>query len=151
MTDLHCRRLTPADRDLARTTFRVMAEVFDEGFEPLSDSWLDRLLARPDFFAVAAWVGDSVVGGVTGHALPMTRAETTELFIYDIAVRPEHQRRGIGRALVSELRRAAAAAGIGELFVPADDEDDHALDFYRALGGEPAPVTIFTFPATEAR
>ena len=39
----------------------------------------------------------------------------------------------------------AAAEGIGVVFVPADDEDTHALDFYRAMGGEPQPVTIFTF------
>jgi aminoglycoside 3-N-acetyltransferase I len=43
------------------------------------------------------------------------------------------------------LREEAARAGIETLFVPADDEDEHALDFYRALGGVPAPVTIFTF------
>jgi aminoglycoside 3-N-acetyltransferase I len=39
----------------------------------------------------------------------------------------------------------AAAAGITVAFVPADNEDVHALDFYSALGGIPAPVTIFTF------
>ena len=43
------------------------------------------------------------------------------------------------------LREAAAAAGITEVFVPADNDDTHALDFYRALGGDPAPVTMFTF------
>ena len=29
-------------------------------------------------------------------------------------------------------------------FVPADVEDDHAVAFYTALGGQAAPVTIFT-------
>jgi aminoglycoside 3-N-acetyltransferase I len=75
----------------------------------------------------------------------MTRAEYSEIFIYDIAVRSEHQRMGIGRRLMEELRAQAAGMGIRDLFVPADNEDVHALDFYRALGGEAAPVTIFTF------
>ena len=35
--------------------------------------------------------------------------------------------------------------GLGDVFVPVDSTDAHALDFYRALGGVPAPVTIFTF------
>jgi aminoglycoside 3-N-acetyltransferase I len=75
----------------------------------------------------------------------MTRGECSEVFIYDIAVRKEEQRKGVGRRLMTALLESAAAAGINEAFVPADNEDLHALDFYRALGGVAAPVTIFTF------
>ena len=91
-----------------------------------------------------------VVGGLTAHTLPLTSGEQSEVFIYDIAVAPAHQRKGIGRGLVEELRRLAASAGVGEVFVAADNDDAHALDFYRALGGTPAPVTIFTFPRNRA-
>ncbi len=66
-------------------------------------------------------------------------------FIYDLAVRVDRQRRGIGRRLVSYVPASAAECGITDVFVPADDEDEHALEFYRALGGAPSAVTIFTF------
>jgi aminoglycoside 3-N-acetyltransferase I len=145
MSEVKTARLTAGDRDLARQLFAMMARVFEEPNEALSDTYLDRLLGRRDFWALAALQGDEVVGGVTAHALPMTRAQSTELFIYDVAVRPDHQRRGIGRQLLTALRAAAVQAGIGELFVPADNEDTHALDFYRAVGGSAAAVTIFTF------
>jgi aminoglycoside 3-N-acetyltransferase I len=46
---------------------------------------------------------------------------------------------------VAHLREAAAAIGIRDVFVPADDDDVYALDFYRAVGGSASPVTIFTF------
>jgi len=92
---------------------------------------------------------EEVVGGVTAHALAMTTAEASELFIYDIAVRADQQGRGVGRRLVAALRDAAAAVGIGVVFVAADNEDGHALDFYRALGGRPSPVTVFTFSGNE--
>ena len=36
-----------------------------------------------------------------------------------------------------------------DIFVPADDDDIHALDFYRALGGEESPVTFFTFASQD--
>ena len=72
---------------------------------------------------MAAFVEDQLVGGVTAHALPMTTSESSELFIYDIAVRPDVQRQGIGRALMTALRAAATAEGIGDVFVPADNED----------------------------
>jgi aminoglycoside 3-N-acetyltransferase I len=45
---------------------------------------------------------------------------------------------------MTTLRDEAAAAGIKEVFVLADNEDVHALDFYRALGGRASQVTLFT-------
>lgn len=123
----------------------MMGAVFEEDCDELSDGYLGRLLARTDFWALAAFVGDELVGGMTAHTLPMTRTESSEVFIYDIAVRGDQQRKGIGRLLVSHLRAEAAALGIVDVFVPADNDDTHALDFYRALGGAAAPVTIFTF------
>ncbi len=142
---MRLKRLKAGDRELARALFILMTEVFEEGSGVLSDGYIDRLLGREDFWAIAAFVDDAIVGGLTAHTLPMTRAEYSEIFIYDIAVRSEHQRMGIGRRLMEELRAQAAGMGIRDLFVPADNEDVHALDFYRALGGEAAPVTIFTF------
>ena len=146
---MHTKRLTVGDRDLARRVFATMAAVFDEDASAtLSDEYLDRLLGRPEFWALAALRGDDVLGGLTAHTLPMTRAEVSELFIYDLAVRPEFQRQGVGRALVAALRVAGSAEGINDAFVPADNEDTHALDFYRAVGGDPASVTIFSFSSS---
>ncbi len=85
------------------------------------------------------------VGGVTAHVLPMTRTPSSELFFYDIAVHADWRRRGIGAGLVGALRDAAADIGITDVFVAADNEDMHALDFYRAIGGDGAAVTIYTF------
>ncbi len=135
-------RLGPGDRARAKALFALMAAVFDEDCETLSDAYVDRLLGRADFWVIAALSDDDLVGGLTAHTLPMTRTQVSELFIYDLAVRPAHQRRGVGRGLIAHLRGAAGAA---EIFVAVDDEDAHALDFYRAVGGSAAPVTIFTF------
>lgn len=139
------RRLSTNNLALARRTLELMAQVFEEPSSDLSDDYLSALLARAEFWVVAALKDGTPVGGITAHALPMTRSEATELFIYDLAVDPAHQRAGIGRALVNALRAEAAAQGITVAFVPADNDDEHALEFYRALGGAAAPVTIFTF------
>lgn len=145
MANIRVLRLTADDAKTARRLFEMMAEVFGETRQPLSDDYLARWLSRSDLWALAAFADDELVGGLTAYTLPMTRAECSELFIYDIAIRPDHQRQGVGRMLVFMLRSAAAADGIEDVFVPADNDDSHALDFYRALGGKPLAVTHFTF------
>ncbi len=122
-----------------------MARVFGEQHVELADDYLARLLSDDRFWAIAALSDGQLVGGVTAHTLPMTRSESCELFVYDIAVLPSHQRRGIGRELMRTLRAEAALVGITDAFVAVDAEDAHALDFYRALGGTASSVTMYTF------
>jgi aminoglycoside 3-N-acetyltransferase I len=138
-------RLLATNVPVATRLFSTMADVFNEKHDRLSDEYVAQLLARDELWVLAATLGEEIVGGLTAHTLPMTRCESREIFIYDIAVRANHQRRGVGRLLVAHLTRIAGAAGIHDLFVAADDEDAHALDFYRALGGVASPVTVFTF------
>ena len=121
-----------------------MADVFEEPHEALSDGYVDRLLGR-DFWVLTAIADGKVVGGLTAHTLMMTSTESAEVFLYDIAVHPDYQRLGLGSRLVNALRRDAGELGIEIVFVPADEKDGHALDFYRALGATPSKVTFFEF------
>lgn len=139
------RRLHPEDVAEACGLFQTIAGVFEEGAECLPASYVESILHNPSFWAIGAFAGDEILGGLTAHTLPMTRSASREVCLYDIAVREEWRRRGIGRRLVEFLLEAATAEGIDVMFVPADNEDLHALDFYRALGGEATPVTVFTF------
>lgn len=145
MSKIQVARLTTADLPAARTLFATIAAVFESESASLSDEYLGRLMERNDFWALAATIDNTIVGGLTAYALPQTRAEVVELFIYDVAVVPVWQRHGVGRQLLTTLRAQAEASGIRVAFVPADNEDVHALDFYRAVGGVPSPVTFFTF------
>lgn len=129
----------------------MMSAVFEEDSEerrdgePLRDADVTSLLEREEFWALVATEATEVVGGITAHTLPMTRSRSKELFIYDLAVRADRQRRGIGRALVNQLLSLARQGGVETAFVPADNEDAHALEFYRAVGGVASSVTFFTF------
>ncbi len=146
-------RLGPEDVALARATFAMMARVFeDPPQEPPGEAYVAGLLGRSDLWVYAAVEGGEPdrepVGGLTAFVLPLTRTEASELFVYDVAVRQDRQRRGVGRALLDRVLADGARAGIGELWVPADDEDVHALDFYRSTGGVGQAVTVFTYPTS---
>lgn len=145
MTISWTKRLGPGDEEHAREMFALMAAAFEEGAEPLGDEYLDGLLASGAFWAVAAFEGGRVVGGITAHTIPMTRSPSAELFVYDLAVHEGFRRHGVGRSLVVALRGLAAEAGITEVFVPADEEDTHALEFYRSLGASESPTSFFSW------
>lgn len=125
--------------------FAVMAAAFDETVDPVSDAYVSGLLTTSSFWAVAAFDGARVIGGITAHTIPMTRSSSSELFVYDLAVHEEHRRRGVGSQLFLALRAYASEAGISDIFVPADEEDGHALAFYRSLGGQESPVRFFAW------
>lgn len=145
MHDIETRRLATGDRELARTLFTTMSDVFGEEHDELTDSYINGLLGDRKFWAIAALSGGRVVGGITAHVLPLTSKATSEMFVYDIAVRADFRRRGIGRRLVRELIDGAAKDGIKCVCIPAESGDVPALDFYRALGGEELAVAYFVF------
>ena len=145
MDEIRIKRLKVGEVELARQLFSVMSEAFEEEHRTLTDSYVENLLLQPSFWAMAALRGERVLGGLTAHTLPMTRDESSELFIYDIAVAHTERRRGIGRRLVEALRAAAAESGIAVAFVPAEADDQPAIDFYRALGGSVSEVAFFVF------
>ena len=59
----------PGDTELAIDVFAMMAAVFEEGAVPLSRGYVDRLLARGDFWAFIAVAG----AGRASAASPRTR------------------------------------------------------------------------------
>jgi aminoglycoside 3-N-acetyltransferase I len=139
------RRLSSVDVAVARQTFAVMVEAFQEEPSVLSDPYLERLLNRPNFWAFSASIGDKVIGGLTAHTLPMTRTESEEVFLYDIAVLQRFRRLGAGRMLIGSLRQGAADVGISVVFVPVDEVDEEASEFYRSLQGAESPVRLFVW------
>jgi aminoglycoside 3-N-acetyltransferase I len=121
---------------------RAMLGVFGSGFDDLEtytarqpdDAYLEALLARDTFVAIAAFAGDAVVGGLAGYVLPKFEQARSELYIYDLAVDAAQRRRGVATALVHAVQRLAAERGSWVVFVQADHGDDAAIALYTKLG-----------------
>jgi aminoglycoside 3-N-acetyltransferase I len=134
--------------------FAEMVKLFNVEFENPDVDYVNAeniktLLAKPDFVCFVALSENHVVGGITGYELKMYAQEGSTMYLYDMAVGSAYQRRGIGSKLVSELKTYCAQNGIGDMYVQADVVDDHAIAFYKSLGGEPADVVHFTFDTSE--
>jgi aminoglycoside 3-N-acetyltransferase I len=92
------------------------------------------------------------VGFATANRLQRFDARQAEVLLYEIAVRDEYQRQGIGRALVAEVLDWAREVGADEVWVLADSDNTRACAFYTATGGEPfvPNSTMFTYRVAEA-
>jgi len=132
------RQLGAADVPAMRALLGVFADAFEDGPTYLGnqpdDAYLAGLLANPGFVALAAWDGDSVIGGLAGYVLPKFEQARSELYIYDLAVLSAYRRRGVATGLIEALRRIAAERGIWVMFVQADHGDDPAIALYTKLG-----------------
>jgi aminoglycoside 3-N-acetyltransferase I len=138
------KRLTRGDRELARRLVSTMAEASGGKAFTQSEEQLDRMLRQSDLWALAACLDDYPIGGILACTLRVSGATSSDIFIYDIAVREGYRRQGVGRRLVQDLQRRAGALGARALFVVADAMDAQTVAFCRALGAVPSAATIFT-------
>ncbi|GAA4884331.1 GNAT family N-acetyltransferase [Actinomycetospora straminea] len=104
------RRERPGDVPAVRAVVAAAFPVPDGAAEPVEVGLLDRLRADAGWlpaFSLVAVVGDAVVGHVVA-----TRGRVGEhpaLGLGPIAVRPDHQGRGVGTAMVHAVVGAAEA------------------------------------------
>ncbi len=140
-------KLSPSQAEELEELVRLLAEVFEEPFagQRPTGYWHD-LLAGENLLAWVALHDGMVVGGLTAFRLPDLKSGRDMLYLYDLAVLPAFQRQGIATTLVQQLIAWGKETGYQEVFVQADVEDDHALAFYRALGGMETEVKHFGFP-----
>lgn len=148
------RVLTPNDADVMRAMLGVFGSAFEDrttyGRSQPSDDYLQRLLARDTFVAVAAVHGAQVVGGLAGYVLPKFEQERSEIYIYDLAVAETHRRRGVATEMIVELKRFAISRGSYVIFVQADYGDDPAIALYTKLGRREAVLHFDIVPWSEA-
>ena len=132
------------------STFNSLINLFNAVFEeetPIVGSEANslKLLNNKSFIALVALAENEVVGGLTAYELPMYYSDSSEIFLYDLAVKPEYQRQGIGRGLIQSLRKYCIQHNIKEFFVMAHEEDEHAIEFYRSTGGKSERVVNFIY------
>ena len=142
------KQLTKEDLSLFKSLIHMFNEVFEEEQPAIAnDAHLLKLLHNNGFVALTAISENEVVGGLTAYELPMVHSDHSEIFLYDMAVKPEYQRMGIGKSLIQNLKEYCNKNGIKVFFVMAHEEDEHAVEFYRSTGGKSEKVVNFLYEA----
>lgn len=132
------KQLSPSDVSILKELLKVFGEAFNDSASYQSavpsDVYLGKLLAKPDFVALAAMNGSEVVGGLAAYVLEKFEQDRREIYIYDLAVLEAHRRKHVATGLINELRRIAREKKAYVIFVQADEGDDPAIKLYESLG-----------------
>jgi len=143
------RRLTEKDVEDFQSLVRLFNTVFEEEKKIGSETRLLDLLRNTNFVVLTTWIDHKIVGGLTAYELHMYHADVSEIFLYDLAVNPDHQRKGIGKGLLRALKDHCLQNNIQTFFVMAHEEDEQAIEFYRATGGKGENVVNFLYEAAQ--
>jgi len=92
-----------------------------------------KLEVQPELFLVGL-LGEELV------ATAMAGYDGHRGWVNYLAVSPQHQRKGLGRALMRELEERLLAAGCPKLNLQVRNDHAAVLDFYRRLGYAEDPV-----------
>jgi ribosomal protein S18 acetylase RimI-like enzyme len=106
------------------------------------------LRAHPAAFALLAWRDGVAVGAAVCVWGFSTFTGCPSLNVHDLAVRPEHRGRGVGRLLLEEIERRARARGSSKLTLEVHATNEAAIGLYRRFGFGPwdAPTLFVTKP-----
>ena len=146
MSKFETKRLKKEDLLIFNSLISLFNLVFEEENPTIgSEANSLRLLDNERFIAIVALAENEIAGGLTAYELPMYYSDSSEIFLYDMAVKPEYQRMGIGKGLIQRLKEYCIKNGIQDFFVMAHEEDEHAIEFYRATGGKAEKVVNFVY------
>jgi ribosomal protein S18 acetylase RimI-like enzyme len=122
---MHIRAFDPADEPAVIALWQRCGLT-----RPWNDPAKDirrKLAVRPDLFLVGTIDGAvvaTVMAGYEGH----------RGWINYLAVSPDCQRRGLGRAIMAEAERLLRAAGCPKINLQVRATNDGVIEFYRRIG-----------------
>ena len=130
------RHLGPDDFDCL---MKVPEGLFDEAMDPVqARAFLDDPLHE----CVLAFSDDLAVGMATGTVL-LHPDKPPAMFINEVGVRDEFQRRGIGRRVTEKLMDIARARGCEGIWLGTEKDNTAALALYRSMDGDEVDGVYF--------
>lgn len=137
MDGIRLLHLGPEDHDIL---LNVEEGLFDN---PLTPAQVFQFLAQGNHLMVLAMAAGRAVGMGSGVIL-MHPDKPPQLFINEVGVRDDWQRKGIGKALVQRLRELADERGCADVWVATETDNCSARGLYSALKGrESGAVVIY--------
>jgi len=118
----------------------------------LSAERVAQFLANPTNYLIVAESAENLAGFVLAYRLERLDRTAAQLFVYEVGVAPQYQRRRVGSRLMEHVRHLVSEESLMEAFVITDHSNDAAVRLYRSTGGqvEEAAGVLFVYPGHAA-
>lgn len=120
----------------------VASDVFDD---PIDFAAVAEFLADPRHHIVVAIDDGIVVGFVSAVHYVHPDKSKPELWINEVSVAVSHQRQGIARRMMQEIRQAAVRLGCSGMWVLTHRSNKPAMRLYGSCGGTEADEDAVMF------
>ncbi len=124
-------RLKPGNEVMMQELSQLYKSVFEmQPAESASLAFCTQILNNKNNIFVVAKVEETIIGGLSAYILPSVHGHS-ECYVFDLAVAEHLQRKGTGTLLMKHLSEICRKEGIAGVFVNAENEDEHAIQFYK--------------------
>lgn len=123
----------------------VAPDVFDY---QISRAWSAKFLADPRHHLAVALDGQTVVG-MASAVTYLHPDKPVQLWINEVGVAPNYQRRGIGRRLLQSLFALGRDLGCREAWVGTEYDNNPARRLYESVSGKAEDYVMYSFQLTE--
>ncbi|MCP4683842.1 MAG: GNAT family N-acetyltransferase [bacterium] len=129
-------RLKPQDAPLAREDIHnIKADTEGQRGRAAGLPHLEKLLARDDVFLIVAREDAIPVGYLLAYSLPRVDRDQEMILLYDMEVAESHRRKGLGKALINQLRAECVGDNIMKMWVITERSNAAAVRLYESTGG----------------
>jgi aminoglycoside 3-N-acetyltransferase I len=122
------KRLEPRHASLAADVAKSFAA------RAASLEYLERFLANPANYLIAAHVEGELAGFLLAYALERLNEESHKMFIYEVEVAEGHRRKGVGTALINFVRDIVRREKMVSAFLFTNYSNEGAVAFYKSTG-----------------
>jgi aminoglycoside 3-N-acetyltransferase I len=132
------KRLAVAELEPAKQLF-ILLQADDGVLSPTlaSDEYLINLLSKKSFYCIAAFDGVKVIGGLTAYEFPMVKAETAEVYLYEIVVDKAYRKQTLATKIIEFTKQLCISRGVSYMLVGTEPDNIAAQKLYLKTGGQP--------------
>lgn len=147
--EIQIKRLGARDKPAAKELLNFFKEDDGQKPSPVDETYLSKLLGKRSFYVLVAYKNNLLVGGLTAYALPMFKNKASEMFLFEIGVKKEFRRQGIGNLLIRRLKELALAKKMKMMFVLTSPGNVAGRKLYGSAGGVLQKDIFFLIPLTK--
>jgi GNAT superfamily N-acetyltransferase len=121
--------------DLAVNAMKtIKCAVDDYPVELATPNAMQVFLANPLNYLLVAVEGEKPMGYLFAYELQRPDREQSMMFLYDITVLEQYRKKGVGTALVEQLKALCNNQHIMKMFVPTNRSNIPAINLYQKTG-----------------